>query len=731
MPGGNTLARVTDVLRDSGRLAAVRQVREVTDAQRETFDRLAGLAAAALPAPIALVNLVGTESQHPAGAFGLEGMSDAERELLTDWDLGPFVVASDEPLLIGNVSADPRFSRTPARTELRVVAYAGTPVRDADGHCLGTLCVVDKVPRCWTDRDRCVLKALARSVTTELTLFRDVDRRQRLLDAFDATPVAVAVTRGPEHVVEYLNPAYREVFGDIPIEVPARQAFPELEPQGFFAPMDEVLTTGRDRRAEEVPISYVVDGADKVRYFDVSYSAISSAAGEPSGVLIVAADVTAQAQARREAEHRAARHEAAARATAAVHRSLDPETELNALAHSVVPALADRCTVYQLDSPCEVGQPPPLPLSTARVTAAAEPRWQEMAPAPETGIYWPGNDPVVAAVVAGRPVLTRIDPEAPPEWAHTTGLAPLFRAAGAHTIVTVPVVASGLVLAVVVFMAFRDRSSFTSADVAVLKQLGARANVAVGHGMAYQRSRDHALALQRSMLTDPPEVPGLRLAACYRPAGADAEVGGDWYDAFLLPGGDLAVAIGDVAGHDMAAAATMGQLRSMLRALAIDSDGPPDEVLTRLDRLATGMQVTTLTTLVYGRIRRDGAEVVLRWANAGHPPPVVVDAGGRSRLLTGADGLPLGARPDHPRHAGEVMLPSGSTLLLYTDGLLEWRGNRADDDILEKVAGLPELAPSTLCEGLLAAAPPYDDVALLAVCVEGGTARTSSKEKRR
>lgn len=718
MPGGNTLARVTDVLRDLGRLAAVRRVREVTDAQREAFDRLAGLAAAALDAPIAVVNLVAAESQYAAGAFGLDGVAGAERELPTDGAVCPFVVASDEPLLIGNAPADPRFSGIPAGTELGVVAYAGTPVRDADGRCLGTLCVVDKVPRCWTDRDRCVLEALARSVTTELTLYQDVDRRQRLLDAFDATPVAVAVTRGSEHVVEYLNPAYREVFGDIPIGVPARQTFPELEPQGFFALMEEVLTTGRDRRTDEVPISYVLDGEDKVRYFDVSYSAIGSEAGEPSGVLIVAADVTAQAQARREAENRAARHEAAARATAAVHRSLDPETELNALAHSVVPALADQCTVYQLDSPREVGRPPPLPLSTARVAAAAERRWREMAPAPETGICWPGDDPVVAAVLAGRPVLTRIDPEAPPEWSHTTGLAPLLRAAGAHTIVTVPVVAGGLVLAVIVFLAFRDRPFFTGADVAVLEQLGARANVAVGHGMAYQRSREHALALQRSMLTDPPEVPGLRLAACYRPAGADAEVGGDWYDAFLLPGGDLAVAIGDVAGHDMAAAATMGQLRSMLRALAIDSDGPPDEVLTRLDRLATGMQVTTLTTLVYGRIRRDGAEVVLGWANAGHPSPVVVDAEGRDRLLTGADGLPLGARPDHPRHAREVTLPPGSTLLLYTDGLLEWRGNRADDDILEQIAGLPELAPGKLCEALLAAAPPYDDVALLAVRVE-------------
>ncbi len=715
-PGGQYARGVTDVRRDSGRLAAVRRVREVTDAQREALDRLAGLAAAALEAPIALVNLLGTESRYSAGAFGLDGVAGHESPI--DRALCPLVTASDEPLLIGEVSADPRFSHNPACAELGLVAYAGTPVRAAGGRFVGTLCVVDKVSRRWTDRDRYILEGLARSVTTELTLRQDVDRRQRLLDAFDATPVAVAVTRGPGHVVEYLNPAYREVFGNIPIGVPARQAFPELEPQGFFALMDEVLDTGRDYRADEVPVSYVLDGEDQVRYFDVSYSAIGSEAGEPYGVLTVAADVTAQAQARREAENRAVRHEAAARATAAVHRSLDPETELDALAHSVVPALADRCTVYQLDSPCEVGRPPPLPLSTIRAAAAAEPRWREMTPASGTGIYWPGDDPVTAAVLAGRPVLTRIDPEAQPEWTHPTGLASLFRATGAHSMVTVPVVAGGLVLAVIAFLAFRGRPSYTRADVAVLEQLGARASVAVGHGMAYQRSREHALALQRSMLTDPPEVPGLQIAACYRPAGPDAEVGGDWYDAFLLPGGDLAVAIGDVAGHDMAAAATMGQLRNMLRALAIDSDGTPDDVLTRLDRLATGMAVTAFTTLVYGRICREGAEPVLRWANAGHPPPVLVDADGRGRLLTGPDGLVLGARPDHPRHAREMPLPPGSTLLLYTDGLLEWRGDRADDDVLEQVATLPDRLLGKLCDGLLAGAPPYDDVALLAVRVD-------------
>jgi serine phosphatase RsbU (regulator of sigma subunit) len=226
-----------------------------------------------------------------------------------------------------------------------------------------------------------------------------------------------------------------------------------------------------------------------------------------------------------------------------------------------------------------------------------------------------------------------------------------------------------------------------------------------------------AVELQRGLLPKQlPAIDGLELAAHYEAAGA--EVGGDWYDAFQLPDGDLAVVIGDVVGHDMAAAASMGQLRSMLRALAVDTGGTPDDVVSRLDRLATGLQVTSFTTLLYGRIRQAGAQHMLCWANAGHPPPLWMDRDGSGRLLTEARGLVLGAQPDVVRHCAEAALPPGATLLLYTDGLTEQRGGRPDDDVVERCAGLSGLALSELCDELLSGAPPYDDIALLAVRVE-------------
>jgi GAF domain-containing protein len=704
-----------DVLADPERLAAVREVRDLGAAPRGAFDRLARLTGMVLGAPVALVSLVG-ETLFSAGTYGVGDLPETSREVSLDSTLCPIVVETGEPLLVDDARTDPRYASHPACARFGLVAYAGSPIRDSGGQVIGSLCAVSLTPRKWSDRDRLALEALARLVTSEVDLYQGLDHHSRLLDAFDAAPVAVGVTRGADHIIEYLNPLYHEVFGNAQIGTPGRDAYPGLAAQGFFDVLDRVLATGQTHRAHEE--GRPVGGSDEQRFFDLSCSVIATDAAVPYGVLVVAVDVTAQVRARQAVQAHADRQEAVARATAAVSRSLDPETELDALARSVVPTLADVCSVYLLDVPVPAGRPPTLPVSTTRLTAAGRPGIA-LPLTPQAGLTWPGHDVLTDAIAAGLPVRTALDPDQLPDWAQDLGVAPLWRSAGVHNVVTVPVTSGGLVLAVATLAAFRDRPGYTEEDLALLQQIGLRASVAIGHGVAYQRSREHALALQRSMLTDPPDVPGLQLAARYRPAGQDAEVGGDWYDAFLLPDGDLAVVIGDVVGHDMAAAASMGQLRSMLRALAVDTGGAPDDVVARLDRLATGLHVTSFTTLVYGRIRRAGPQHVLCWANAGHPPPLRIDPDGSGRLLTETQGLVLGAQPDVVRSCAEVALPPGATLLLYTDGLTEHRGGRPDDDVVERCAGMAEVPLGELCDELLSGAPPYDDIALLAVRVEG------------
>ncbi|MGH3930191.1 MAG: SpoIIE family protein phosphatase [Pseudonocardiaceae bacterium] len=703
-----------DVLADPDRLAAVREIRALGAAPRPAFDRLARLTAMVLGSPVALVSIVG-ETLFTAGAYGVGDLPEASREISLDCTLCPVVVATCTPLLIDDARTDPRYAAHPACARFGLVSYAGTPILDTGGRVIGSLCAIGLDPRKWSNQDRITLEALARSVTSEVDLHLGLDHHNRLLDAFDAAPVAVGVTRGPDHIVEYLNPVYREVFGTASAGVPSREAYPELAAQGFFEVLDRVLATRGAYRAYEE--SRPVGGGSGQRYFDLSCSVITADGDLPYGVLVVAADVTAQVRARHAVQTRADRQEAVARATAAVNRSLDPQTELDALARSVIPALADVCTVHLLDEPLPVGHQPRRPVRTTRITAAG-PRGIALPTTPQANLSWPGADMLTNAITEGRPVRTRFDPPELPGWAIDVGLAGLIRAEGVHTIVTVPVITGGLVMAVAALFAFRNRASYTDDDLTLLQQIGLRASVAIGHGLAYQRTREHALALQRSMLTDPPQVPGLQLAACYRPAGQDAEVGGDWYDAFLLPGGDLAVVIGDVVGHDMAAAATMGQLRSMLRALAVDTGGTPQDVVTRLDRLASGLQVTSFTTLLYGRIRRTGSGHVLYWANAGHPPPLLMVRDGPSRLLNEAKGLVIGAQPDTDRYGMEVALPPGSTLLLYTDGLTERRGGYPDDDVIDRAAVLAGIPLDRLCDELLSGAPTYDDVALLAVRVQ-------------
>ena len=236
-----------------------------------------------------------------------------------------------------------------------------------------------------------------------------------------------------------------------------------------------------------------------------------------------------------------------------------------------------------------------------------------------------------------------------------------------------------------------------------------------------------AETLQRSLLTDPSAVPGLAVSARYLPAVQHAQVGGDWYDAFALPDGSTMLVIGDVAGHDVTAAATMGQARGVLRGIASTVVGSPAEVLAAMDRTLQRLRVDTLVTVVAATVRRDDATggALLTWSNAGHPPPVLLAADGSATLLDRPAQLLLGVAPDVPRIDHELALAVGDTVLLYTDGLIERRGVPLDEGtgwLVQELAGLTGRPLDDLCDGLLAdmAGHQEDDVAVLAVRVARG-----------
>ncbi|MFE6235637.1 PP2C family protein-serine/threonine phosphatase [Cellulosimicrobium sp. NPDC057862] len=247
------------------------------------------------------------------------------------------------------------------------------------------------------------------------------------------------------------------------------------------------------------------------------------------------------------------------------------------------------------------------------------------------------------------------------------------------------------------------------------------------------RERSASLALQDSVLTPPPLIPGLTIDVRYRPAVPEVHVGGDWYDAFVHPDGETTVVVGDVTGHDVAAAAHMGHLRGVLRSVAFATDAGPAEALDAAERTAEGLGLQALSTVAVARIGTSGPTGgrAVRWASAGHVPPVVRRADGAAHLLTARPSPMLGVGLGGPRAEHETSLGPGDTLLLYTDGLVE-RRDRSLRDVLDELPGrveaLGDVPPEELLDALLAELVPLgsqDDVALVMVHVDGDHERTT------
>jgi hypothetical protein len=241
----------------------------------------------------------------------------------------------------------------------------------------------------------------------------------------------------------------------------------------------------------------------------------------------------------------------------------------------------------------------------------------------------------------------------------------------------------------------------------------------------YASEHEVAETLQRSLLPHLPVIDGLELAARYLAGGRGQEVGGDWYDAFPLDDGRVGIAVGDVIGHDLAAASAMAQIRAVLRAYAVDGEAPA-QVVNQLDHLIDTLGLTQLVTVIYGVLDPPGPDGsrLLTYANAGHLPPLVRRPGGHVEQLTGGESVVIGA-PIPVQHAQvEQRLEVGSTLVLFTDGLVEVPGRPIDDTVRELSAAVGEggdgQSLDAICDRVLATTHGRDlrdDIALLAIRV--------------
>ncbi|ROQ68937.1 GAF domain-containing protein [Streptomyces sp. 840.1] len=263
---------------------------------------------------------------------------------------------------------------------------------------------------------------------------------------------------------------------------------------------------------------------------------------------------------------------------------------------------------------------------------------------------------------------------------------------------------------------------------AVLTAVAGYAGQAVERTLFVENRLSAAEQLQAAMLTELPAVPGLEIAALYLPAADQDMVGGDWYDAYRLPAspdggpGGLMLSIGDVIGHDMAAAAVMGQVRSMLRQATLGHPGhSPAAALAAVDHSFAVLPLGPGGTAVHARLDPGAGHWRLTWSNAGHPPPLLRLPDGRVETLREHDLLLLGSLSGHGRHDHTYELPPGSVLVLYTDGLVERRDSDIDARVEQAalaVARHGERPLSLLLQTLSRETqdtPHRDDVAVLAV----------------
>jgi len=387
---------------------------------------------------------------------------------------------------------------------------------------------------------------------------------------------------------------------------------------------------------------------------------------------------------------------------------LDPEVVLRTAAELLVPDFVDGCEISVVAGD-----------KFERIVAAAGAERDLVKKREQIPLTLDSDHPIARVVRTGEAVFVHIDSPDADYYFGPRGSRLTARAGGLTALAMVPLTGRRSVLGVLSIGMGPSGRSFGPEDVEVLSVVGRRVAVNVENAQLYEQVRRQSHTLQRALLPDDlPEGEWFDVAGRYRPGTDGDEVGGDWYDAHQSESGELTFTIGDVVGRGLGAAAVMGQLRSAIAALELDRHGPA-VVLDRLDRVRT--RSDSHATVLYGSLAPDGR---LRYSSAGHLPPLVISAGGVSILPT-KPAPPIGMRTHVGARLHEHFLARGDALVLYTDGLIERRGESLDDGLANLQRAASSMADATadeIADGLLHALitdNTDDDVAVLAIKFRG------------
>jgi PAS domain S-box-containing protein len=467
-----------------------------------------------------------------------------------------------------------------------------------------------------------------------------------------------------------------------------------------------------------------VPGETRARAWSVSISPLKDEAGRTRALWTGVLDITEQYWAR---QRLLLLNEVGDR----IGTTLDVTRTAQELVDTFVPRFADFALVDLLDAMLS-GDEPTMESLTGTIALRRVTHRSVHEGAPEAVVapgeidFHPADSPMARCLATGEAVLTSIDdPAFLSSLSHNPARAASASKHGIHSVLAVPIRARGGTLGVAALARGRRPDRFQQDDALLAEELTARAAVCLDNARRYTRERTTALALQRSLLPQRlPEQSAVEVATRYLPAGSHAGVGGDWFDVIPLSGARVALVVGDVVGHGLHASATMGRLRTAVRTLA-DIDLTPDELLTRLDDLvgrlaadangdgAAGGEIgATCLYAVYDPVSRRCS-----LARAGHPLPVLVTPDGGVDFLDLPAGPPLGLG-GLPFEGTEIELPEGSTLALYTDGLVESRHHDIDVGLerLHRALARPDPSLEATCDTILDAVlpdRPADDVAVL------------------
>ncbi|CAL9646559.1 hypothetical protein SUDANB96_06528 [Streptomyces sp. enrichment culture] len=432
---------------------------------------------------------------------------------------------------------------------------------------------------------------------------------------------------------------------------------------------------------------------DQVR--SVSFFPLSQAGDTRPGLGGLLVDVTDREQALVEAAAGRQRLAMLDRAAARIGTTLDMNVTARELVEAVVPDFADASVVEVvewMDEP-EVFHPG-QPLLTRRIASGTSlpPPADELVGGLQNVTYPPGSA-IHEMMTTGRPVRVAIDDEFMTRTVIHQDRARLLIDSGLTCLLIAPLIARGTVQGVTMFGRSGARPAFTDQDLTLAGELASRAALCLDNARLYSRVQDIALTLQRALLpTALASSPSLRIAHRYVPGSHHTEVGGDWYDVIDLPGQRVALVVGDVMGHGVPAAAAMGRLRITAKALA-RQNLEPDHLLHELDACAEEAGIAYATCLY---IRYDPTTRRARIANAGHLPPLRRGPDGTVEAIDDVLGVPLGVG-GVPFRTTEIALHEGDTLVLYTDGLVEARGQDIGRGI-EALRAQLELRPSATLE---------------------------------